>query len=337
MYLRELVISDLTIKFPRIAISWTAIFSLVVMCVCAGMVGAQGQSAGAQTPQGDRPRPLAHAIALTVVHFSVYDRDGKRVDGLTQEAVEMFEDNVRQKPAIFSQDDAPATIGLLIDSSGSMKDKMSATTQAIRRFIQTCNIKDEFFAANFGEHVERITNAEELNAVLDRQTAGGRTAMLDALYLGLVESQRTRNSRKALLIITDGGDNRSRYIPTDLRKIVKEAGVPIYCLLIGDEPSGATQEEPNNGPEFLAEICKSSGGRFVRAKALSEMAGLAAEIGTEIRRQYALGYYPTEEPHGPDDRRWRKIEIKVHAKGVRGPLKIYAPSGYICSFSGNIL
>lgn len=335
MFLHELVISDLTIKVPRIAISWTAIFSLVAMCVCAGMVGAQGQSAGAPNPQTDRPKATGLIrIPLTVVHFSVYDRDGKRVDGLDHEQCEVFEDNVRQKTAIFSQEDEPATIGLLIDTSGSMKDKMGATTGAVRQFIHTSNAKDKFFAANFGEHVERIANAEELDALLTNPAPRGRTAMLDGLYLGLVELEGTRNSRKALLIITDGGDNNSRYTTGDLRKLVKEAGVAVYCLLIGDESFGGTQEEPSNGPEFLAEICRLSGGKVVRAKALSEMAGLAAEIGLDLRKQYTLGYYPVERTGAGH---WRRVEVKVQAKGVRGPLKIYAPSGYIFAEDGNIL
>ena len=339
MFLHALVISGRIIKPQRIAISWTAILSLALACACAGIVVAKQPTLNSQSPENKKlgTQSLLLVVPLTILHVSVYDRDGKLVDDIQHEAFDVFEDGVRQKIAIFSHEDEAATIGLLIDTSGSMAVKIRAATVGLRRFIQVSNPNDKFFAASFGEHVERVATAEDLDALLAKPAASGRTAMLDALYLGLVELERTRNSRKALLIISDGEDNHSRYSRADIRKLAKEAGVPIYGLLLSGESSGGTQEESSEKPDFLAEICKLSGGRIVRSTTLEAMPNLAAEIGVTLRKQYKVGYYPTDGPRGPNDVRWRKIEVKVQSKGVRGPLKVYAPPGYICSPDGNIL
>jgi len=337
MFLRELVISGRTIKSHRISFSSLISFSLVLVCACASMVGANRQALGSQEPPRQHAPIVGDWVELTALHVSVYDRDGKLVDGLQREAFDIFEDGARQKIAMFSHEDEPATVGLLIDTSGSMTSKIHAATEGVRRFIQVSNPKNNFFAASFGEHVERIATREELDAFLTKPATSGRTAMLDALYLGLVELQSTRNSRKALLIISDGEDNHSRYNHNELRKLAKESGVPIYGLILVGQSFGATQEESSNEPEFLADLCKLSGGKLVQAKALSEVPNLAAEIGIALKKQYLVGYYPTNGISGPVDAHWRKIEVKVQSKGERGPLKIYAPTGYFRSADGNIL
>jgi Ca-activated chloride channel family protein len=338
MFSHELVISGRIIKSKRIAISWTAILSLVMVCACAGIVGARRQSSNSQLSQTEKPRATGViSIPLTTLYVSVYDRDGKFVDGLDHDAFNAFEDGQKQRVVIFSQQDSPATLGLLLDTSGSMASKIRATAEAARRFIQVSNPNDKFFAASFGEHVERIASPEELNVLLAKPTVSGRTPMLDALYLGLVELQNTRNARKALLILSDGEDNHSRYSRDDVRKLVKETGAPIYALLLRKEFSGATQEEASDEPDFLAEMCKLSGGRLVEAKSLSQVPDLAAEIGIELKKQYRLSYYPSGGIRRTNDVRWRKIEVKVQSKGVRGPLKVYAPSGYVIGVNGNAL
>jgi Ca-activated chloride channel family protein len=327
MFLHELVISDRIIKFQRIAISWTAIISLVMVCACAGIVGARRQSSDSQSGQTEKPRATGViSISQTVLHISVYDKDGKLVEGLPRDAFHVYEDKVEQKIAEFDEKDEPLRIGLLVDTSGSVFQQERQTKDSVKRFVQAGNPEDKFFGATFADSVTPVATIQEL---LDSIDARGSTKMKDALYFGLVELEDTRNFRKALLIISDGGDNSSRHSQADLLKLVREAGVPIYALAGRD--SRVTREQVAAGAHFLDELCRMSGGRFVNVKELTEMPELAAEIGTELRKQYMLGYYPSSGIQGPNDVRWRKLEVKVQAGGARGPLKVVAPEGYIAT------
>jgi Ca-activated chloride channel homolog len=336
MFLHELVISGRTIKPKRIAFSWTAIFSLMMVCACAGVVAARRQSSDSQSSQTEKPSPqlLPLRVPLTTFYVSVFDRDGKFVDGLDHDAFDVVEDGERQKIAVFSHEDQPLAVGLLVDSSGSMFKMIAPAKEALKRFVQASNTQDKFFGATFDDSVHPAASIEELNGLLFPR---GSTTMLDALYFGLVKLEGTRNLRKALLIISDGEDNHSSHSREDIRKLAKQTGVPIYGLVWNREPSGATREEPSDGPRFLAEICKLSGGRSFETKSPSEIPDLAAAIGIELKKQYAVAYFPTNAMRGSNDVRWRKIEVKVQSKGVRGPLKVYAPTGYIIAADGNIL
>jgi Ca-activated chloride channel family protein len=339
MFLHGLVISGRIIKPHRIAISWMAIFSLVGVCACARIVGARGQSSDLQASQTEKPnsQSLPLRVPLTTLYVSVYDRDGKFVEGLDHDAFDIAEDGARQRIAIFSENDEPLKVGLLMDTSGSMMHKIAPETEAVKRFVQGTNPQDKFFGATFDESVHPIVSTQELSAALANSIARGSTTMRDALYFGLVELKDTRNGRKALLILSDGEDNHSSHSREDIRRLVKETGAPIYGVLMRRQSRGATREEEGDEPQFLKEICNLSGGRLVEAKELSQVPDIAAEIGAELRKQYAVAYYPSSGMNGPNDVRWRKIEVKVQSKGVRGPLKVYAPSGYIIAVDGNIL
>jgi Ca-activated chloride channel family protein len=306
-----------------------AIFSLVGVCACAGIVAARGQSSDLQVSQTEKPRATGViSIPQTVVHISVYDKDGKLMEGLTRDAFHVYEDKVEQKIAEFDEKDERLRIGLLVDSSGSMFHAWMPTKEAVDRFVQVSNAEDKFFGATFDDSVHPVASIEELKALM---FARGSTKMRDALYFGLVELEDTRNTRRALLIISDGGDNSSKHTQADLLKLVREAGVPIYALALANPNSGVGREQVAAGSRFLSELCKMSGGRFVNVKELTDLSAVAAEIGTELRKQYMLGYYPSSGIQGPSDARWRKLEVKVQTKSERGPLKVVAPEGYIAT------
>lgn len=301
------------------------ILVLAVVCACAGVVAARRQSSDSQSSQNEKPNPqlLSTRVPLTVLHISVYDKDGKPVEGLAHDAFHVYEDKVEQKILEFDRKDERLRIGLLVDTSGSVFQEERPAKEALKRFVQVSNPQDKFFGATFADSVTPVATVQEL---IDSIDARGSTKMRDALYFGLVELEDTRNFRKALLIISDGGDNSSRHTQDDLRKLVREAGVPIYALAGRD--SRVDREQVAAGAHFLDELCRVSGGRFVNVKELTEMPDLAAEVGTELRKQYMLGYYSS---NGTNDPRWRKLEVKVQATGVRGPLKVAAPEGYVAT------
>jgi len=331
MFLHGLGISDRTIKPRRISISSMMILLMLVVCACAGIVDAGRQSVQSQDPQTEKPRAIGVLqLDLANVLVSVYDRDGKLVDGLQHDAFHVYEDKAEQKIGFFAHEDTPASIGLLIEHSGSMKGVVDYANTAASRFLHSGNPRDEFFVADFNDHLEIGKTSEELMALLTNQTPHGGTALLDALYLGLDKLKGTRNAKKALLIISNGSDNLSRHSRDDLRKLVKEAGVLVYSLIWNPAPVVGSNEEVN-GSDFLIEISKLSGGRAITVRDPNYFAPFAEDIAVEIRKLYQMEYYPTDGPHGPNDKRWRKIEVKVNAKGTRGPLTIYATPGYIYS------
>lgn len=304
------------------------IVASAVVCAGAATSGFASQAAKSQDSPREHPGVIGVIeVPLANLWVSVYDRDGKVVDGLTMDAFHVYEDKAEQKIAVFNQQDQPIRIGLLVDSSGSMSSKYVPAKEAVKRFVQVSNPQDKFFGATFDDSVHPVASPQEL---MDLMFARGSTTMLDALYFGLVELEDTRNVRKALLIISDGEDNHSKHTRDEVMKLVREAGVPVYALGLSDaRPEERAQMVA--GQKFLRELCNLSGGRLVLVKQATELPDLAAEIGSELRKQYMLSYYPTNGMQGPHDLRWRKLEVKVEAKGIRGPLKIYAPEGYYYS------
>jgi Ca-activated chloride channel homolog len=222
----------------------------------------------------------------------------------------------------------PVSIGLIFDMSGSMSDKIQKARQAAVQFLQTANPRDEFFLVSFGDRAELArsftSNIEELQNGMIYTTARGRTALFDAIYLGLSQMRGARNSKRALLIISDGGDNHSRYTESDMRNFVKEADCQLYSIGLFDADRGRTLEELY-GPTLLSEITELTGGRVFPVTSLDELPDIAAKIGLELRNQYVLGFKPANTRHNGA---WRKIKVKLVAPRGLPPLNIYAKTGY---------
>jgi Ca-activated chloride channel family protein len=266
-------------------------------------------------------------VNLVLVNATVTDPYNRLVTGLEKDHFQIYEDGVEQEVATFSSEDVPVSIGVIFDMSGSMSDKVNKARQSAVQFFKTANPQDEFFLVSFNERAEltsRFTSSvEDLQSRLMYTSAKGRTALLDAVYLGLAQMKGAHNSKKAMLIISDGGDNHSRYNVTDVRNFVKEADVQIYSMGLFDN-SPATPEE-TEGPSLLTELCDLTGGRLFRVQDLGELPDIATKIGMELRNQYVLGYKPSNRS---TDGRWRKIKVKVHPPRGLPPLNIYSRTGY---------
>jgi Ca-activated chloride channel homolog len=156
-------------------------------------------------------------------------------------------------------------------------------------------------------------------------SAKGRTALLDAIYQGLSEMRGARNGKRALLIISDGGDNSSRYNEKDIKRLVREADTQLYSVGIFDPLDRLGTPEERYGPSLLNEITELTGGRAFTVENLNDLPDIAAKIGMELRNQYILGYHPSNKAH---DARWRKIKIKLRSPKGLPPLSVYAKTGY---------
>ena len=276
--------------------------------------------------------PLRVDVDLALVNVTVTDPYNRLVTGLEQDNFRIFEDNLEQEVTHFSSEDVPVSIGVVLDLSGSMANKIDKTRIAALQFFKTANPRDEFFVVSFNERAQLTspftTSVEDIETRLLFTAAHGRTALLDALYLGLSQMRGARNQKKALLVISDGGDNHSRYSERDIRNFVREADTQIYAIGLY-EPDGARPTiEETNGPELLREVTETSGGRAFAISGnrnLSDLPDIAIKIGMELRNQYVLGYRPSNRSR---DGKWRKIKVKLRPPKGLPPLNVYAKSGY---------
>jgi Ca-activated chloride channel homolog len=269
-------------------------------------------------------------VDLALVNVTVTDPYNRLVTGLETDNFRVFEDNVEQEVVTFSAEDVPISIGVIFDFSGSMSNKVGKAREAAVQFFKTANPQDEFFLVSFNERAEltsSFTNSvEDLQSRMMLTAPKGRTALLDAIYLGLSQMRGAHNAKRALLILSDGGDNHSRYNESDIKRLVKEADTQLYAIGIFD-PLGYRNRTPEElaGPSLLSEVTEMTGGRVFAVEKLDELPDIASKIGMELRNQYVLGYRPSNKAH---DARWRKLKIKLRAPKGLPPLSVYSKTGY---------
>jgi Ca-activated chloride channel family protein len=277
-----------------------------------------------------KPGSTVHIdVDLALVNVTVTDPFNRLVTGLELDNFRVFEDNIEQEVVNFSAEDVPISIGVIFDFSGSMANKVGKAREAAVQFFKTANPQDEFFLVSFNERAEltsAFTNSvEDLQSRMMLTSAKGRTALLDAIYLGLSQMRGAHNAKRALLILSDGGDNHSRYNESDIKRLVKEADTQLYAIGIFDQAGYRRTTEELNGPTLLNEVTEMTGGRVFNVEKLEELPDIATKIGMELRNQYVLGYRPSNKAH---DARWRKVKIKLRAPRGLPPLTVYSKTGY---------
>jgi Ca-activated chloride channel homolog len=269
-------------------------------------------------------------VDLALVNVTVTDPYNRIVTGLEPDNFRIFEDKIEQEVVNFSSEDVPISIGVILDLSGSMAHKLGKAKEAAFQFFNTANPQDEFFLVGFNEHPELLSpftnNVEDLQARMLSATARGRTALLDAIYLGLAQMRGAQYAKRALLIISDGGDNSSRFSEKDIKRQVREADTQLYSIGIF-EPFEYRSRTPEEllGPSLLSEMTELSGGRSFTVENLDDLPDIAGKIGMELRNQYVLGYRPSNKAH---DARWRKIKIQLRTPKGLPPLTANSKTGY---------
>jgi Ca-activated chloride channel homolog len=312
---------------------------LAVFCAFGTVLFGQSDSKDI-TPKS--PTAFRADSTLVLVPVSVTDPSNRYVLGLEKGDLRLFEDGVEQKVTHFSNEDAPLSIGLLVDTSGSMGAKIDTSRRAVEEFLKTLNTADEAFLVEFSDQADLavpLTNdAGKIESAMTSATSGGLTALLDAVHVGLQEMKRSKNPRKALLVISDGGDNNSRYTSSQITGLVREADVQVYAmgvfeptlsLTLGGRLSGAPSARAGaselDGPRLLSEIADQTGGRALAATNLRELPGIAERIGIELRNQYVLAYSPANPSR---DGKYRKIEVKLQQPKSLPELKARWRLGY---------
>jgi Ca-activated chloride channel family protein len=278
-------------------------------------------------PALERTHPLKVDVNLVLVPVTVTDPMNRLVTGLDKENFSVFEGKDEQQIRHFSSEDAPVSLGVIFDMSGSMSTKIERAREAAVEFFKSANPQDEFFMITFADKPEQISDftqsVEDIEGKLIYTIPKGRTALLDAIYLGVSKMRQAKYPKKALLIISDGGDNHSRYTESEIKSMVKEADVLIYAIGIYDHYFPT--EEEKLGPQLLGDISELTGGRSFTVDNPNDLADVATKIGIELRNQYVLGYHPLSPGH---DGKWRKIKVKLNPPKGLPPLRVYAKTGY---------
>lgn len=266
-------------------------------------------------------------VKLVLVPVSVTDSNERFVTGLSQDNFKIFDNNKLQKIQNFSMEDAPVSLGIILDMSGSMGDKVERIRDAVNQFCEEANPQDEFFMVVFADEprlaVDFTVNTNEVEKELLFTQPKGRTSLLDAIYMGLHKMKHAKYGKKALLIISDGGDNHSRYGENEIKSLARESDVMIYSIGIFDRYV-PTQEEMY-GPQLLSEIADPSGGQAYTIDNPNDMPAVARHIGIELRTQYVLAYRPQDPPRNG---KWRKIRVKLLLPRRFPFLRAHAKTGY---------
>lgn len=267
---------------------------------------------------------------LVVIPVSVTDAANHFVLNLDKDRFSVLEDGVKQRVTQFAGEDVPLSIGLLVDVSGSMGRKLTISQNAVAEFLKTMNPQDEAFLIEFSDHADLTLGfTHDPNAIEDKLKtvqSAGLTALLDAVHLGLDEMNQAKNPRKALLLLSDGGDNNSRYTADQIKEIVRQADVQIYCMGVF-EPSllpglGAVDV---SGPALLTQIAEQTGGRVFPARSFTALPSIARRIGVELRNEYILAYAPSNDRR---DGTYRKVEVKLQDPDGMSGLKARWRAGY---------
>jgi Ca-activated chloride channel family protein len=276
---------------------------------------------------GARGAAIKVNVDLVLVPVSVTDPMNRLVTGLERENFAVFDNNQQQTIKSFATEDAPLSIGIVFDLSGSMESKFVRARKALSEFLRTCNPQDEFFVVGFNDRpgvlVDYTSDVEDVEARMVMLRPEHRTALIDAMYLAVNKLKQAKYDRKALLVISDGGDNRSRYTEGELKRVVREGDVQIFSIGIFD--AYAPTEEEQNGPLLLNDVCESTGGRLFKVMDIQDLSDIAERISEELRDEYVLGYTPTDRKR---DGSWRKLKVRLMPPAGLPVLTEHSREGY---------
>lgn len=279
-------------------------------------------------PANEPARSIRVNTDLTLVPVTVTDSFGRNVRGLEKQNFRVFENAEQRSIVAFGREDAPVSVGLIFDSSRSMTDKFKMAREAASQLLGQLTADDEAFLVTASTRAELrqdfTSNAGEIADALVFTNPDGSTSLLDGVNLGLEHLKKSHTPRKALVVVSDGGENNSRYTLRELLARAVEADTLIYTICLFQDPQST---EELAGPDLLANLARKTGGItfFVKDKEMNSLGQVMATIGVTLHNQYVLGYYPPE--NGPASK-YRKIKVQLLLPKGMPELHIYAGTGY---------
>ena len=304
--------------------AWVIILSVSTTCILA-------QDAGHQ----DKNYAVSVDVQLVQLPVSVLDKDGHPVNGLRKEDFEIFEDGVQQEISFFTHDDVPISVGLVIDNSASMHNKRERVNSAALSFVRESNPQDETFIVDFDDEAyldHDFTNSiNDLVAALGPLDTRGETALYDAVYLSAAHLDEGKKDKKALLVITDGEDNASKYSREKVLSKLRESKVTVYAIGLLEENDsrepffGKSQSPTRKAKEVLQQFAQATGGRAYFPRSVEEIGPLCRSIARDLRNQYTIGYTSSNEKV---DGIWRRTTVRLNPSKVLSRVTVSAKEGY---------
>ena len=311
---------------------------LLLACGDALAQTATPPSAAAPVPPAGKKSgeyKLSVDVGLVVLHATVLDKKGHIVDGLKADDFKVYEDGATQKLSVFSHADIPLTMGIVIDDSGSMREKRASVNAAALAFVKTSNPQDQVFVVNFNDVYyldtpgDFASSIEDLKAALGKIDSRGGTALYDAVGASIDHLKLGNRDKKAILVITDGEDNASRYSFEELLRTGQKSNAVIYTIgLLGEEEPGGLFKMgrgSHRGAKILEKLADSTGGKAFFPKSLGDVEETCVQIARDIRNQYTLAYYPTNTRK---DGSFRAVRVDVTATDSRTKLSVRTRPGY---------
>jgi Ca-activated chloride channel family protein len=277
-------------------------------------------------------KPIRLDVSLVLVPVMVTDQHGSPVMNLNRNDFKLFEGEKEQHVSYFYSEDAPISVGLIVDLSGSMGNKLDRVREAVDEFFKVADPHDDYFVITFSDKPTLFANTtqstETIESRLGEMKAHGNTALADAVHDGLMKLKSAYYRRKALVIISDGGDNASRHSLRSVKNLAKEADAEIYAIDVCDAPAVLLTKklEEKFGKQWLTQLTGVTGGRTIAVDNASKIPGAAAQISRELRNQYVLAFRPENNPHKG---KWRKLKVKIVRPMTDLAYQLYYRTGYM--------
>ena len=308
---------------------------LAVLIALPAVSGADGVAPHKYSAAVTVPAPSDAALSLTVnsdlveIPVTVTNKADQVVEHLDKEVFSVYENGVPQTIAHFETGEAPISACVIFDASGSMRDKLHRSIEAVQQLLNAAISDDEYCLVRFSNQAElavRMSNGPTgVAAAMNRVYAEGFTALLDAIYAGMQEVNRGHNRRKAIILISDGGDNRSLHTRQEIKQLVRETDAQIYSIGIITPESLLVQPEEIAGPSLMENISHQSGGRLFRIHKSHDLPSAISKITVALRHQYILGYYSADTRH---DGKYRRVTVKLNVPKTTSGLRAYWRTGY---------
>jgi Ca-activated chloride channel homolog len=318
-----------------------AILTAILLASAARLTGAvapqiqQTPPVASDSPaQQESPFTLRSSVNLVLLHATVRDGNGRRVDNLTQSDFRVYEDDILQKLAVFSHADIPVTMGIVIDDSGSMRSLRPAVDAAAWSFVQTSNPADQAFVVTFNTAYQVdtpgafATSKEQLKTALNHINSHGGTALYDAVYASLDHLKLGDRDKKVLLVISDGDDNASAHSFAQLLWLAARSNAEIYTIAPAEDEDNSAHGSSDAGSyatQVLKRLTQSTGGRAFFPDSLAQVDSVCRQIAHAIRDQYTLGYYPNETA---SEGAFRRVRVDAFAPNAVPPLTVVTRPGY---------
>jgi Ca-activated chloride channel family protein len=291
--------------------------------------------AGAPLSSAQAPYPTDYTLNVQVefvaLPVSVVNKEGHPVTGLSQEHFKVYEDRVMQDIALFKQEDAPLSVGLVIDSSGSMREKQDRVRTAALTFVQESNPQDETFVVSFSDRPrleqDFTSNGDNLDRSMTGMVSEGSTALYDAVVFAARRLEKGLHEKKVLLVVSDGQDNKSRYRLDEVLETIRESKIILYTVGLMGSDATSTDSWPfkSKARKALEQLAKVTGGRTFFPKSINDVDEVCRRIARDLRSQYTLGYRPS---NGRLDGSWRNVKVQVNPPKGTSKVRVHTKQGY---------